>query len=116
MKKKRPVRKKKFIPVVQEEVFRVRLPRDGQVLGIIEERVGGSRAKVRCLDGKTRICRIPGRLKRRLWIRAGDILIIELWELGGDKKGDIIYKYRPNQAAYLKKEGHLEKLTEFEEF
>ncbi|MBW2985589.1 translation initiation factor eIF-1A [Candidatus Woesearchaeota archaeon] len=115
MQKKRP-RKKPFRPQIQEEVFRVKLPRGREVLGILEERVGGSRAKVRCLDGKKRICRIPGRLKRRLWIRAGDILIIEPWELGGDEKGDIIYKYRPNQVAYLKKQGHLDKLSEFQEF
>ena len=115
MQKKRP-RKKPFRPQNQEEVFRVKLPRGEEVLGILEERVGGSRAKVRCLDGKTRICRIPGRLKRRLWIRAGDILIIEPWELGGDEKGDIIYKYRPNQVTYLKKQGHLDKLSEFQEF
>ena len=116
MKKKRPTRKKPFKPIVQEEVFRVRLPRDPEVMGILSERVGGSRAKVRCLDGKQRICRIPGRLKRKLWIRAGDILIIEPWELGGDGKGDIIYKYRPNQVAYLKKNGHLDKLQDFQEF
>ena len=115
MKKKRP-QKKPFKPRIQEEVFRVRLPRDPEVMGILAERVGGSRAKVRCLDGKQRICRIPGRLKRKLWIRAGDILIIEPWELGGDAKGDIIYKYRPNQVSYLKKHGHLDKLQEFEEF
>ena len=116
MKKKRPTRKKPFKPQIQEEVFKVRLPRGREVLGILEERVGGSRAKVRCLDGKTRISRIPGRLKRRLWIRAGDILIIEPWELGGDGKGDIIYKYRPNQVNYLKKEGYLDKLQDFNEF
>ena len=115
MKKKRPT-KKPFKPVVQEEVFRVKLPRGREVMGILEERVGGSRARVRCLDGKTRICRIPGRLKRRLWIRAGDILIIEPWELGGDEKGDIIYKYRPNQVTYLKKQKYLDKLQDFQEF
>jgi translation initiation factor 1A len=115
MKKKRP-QKRPFKPRVQEEVFRVKLPRDKEVMGILAERVGGSRAKVKCLDGKTRICRIPGRLKRKLWIRTGDILIIEPWELGGDKKGDIIYKYRPNQVTYLKKQGHLDKLQDFQEF
>ncbi len=99
-----------------EEVFRVKLPRGKEVLGILEERVGGSRARVKCLDGKTRICRIPGRLKRRLWVRAGNVIIIEPWELGGDEKGDIIYKYRPNQVAWLKKNGHLDKLSDFNEF
>ena len=49
--------------------------------------------RVRCFDGNTRICRIPGRLKRQLWVREGDIVVVEPWELGGDKKGDIIYKY-----------------------
>ena len=115
MKKKRPT-KKPFRPQIQEEVFRVKLPGGREVMGILEERVGGSRARVRCLDGKTRICRIPGRLKRRLWIRAGDILIIEPWESGGDEKGDIIYKYRPNQVTYLKKQKYLDKLQDFQEF
>tara|TARA_Y100000310_G_C20471860_1_gene710462 strand:+ start:136 stop:462 length:327 start_codon:yes stop_codon:yes gene_type:complete len=106
--------KKPYNP--DEEVFRVKLPKGKEVLGILEERVGGSRARVKCLDGKTRICRIPGRLKRRLWVRAGNVIIVEPWELGGDEKGDIIYKYRPNQVAWLKKNGHLDKLSDFNEF
>lgn len=100
----------------EQQVFRVRLPRGKQVLGVLIERVGGSRSRVRCFDGKTRICRIPGRLKRSLWVRAGDILIVEPWELGGDKKGDVIYKYRKNQVDWLKRKGYLDKLDEFQEF
>jgi len=72
--------------------------------------------RVRCLDGKTRICRVPGRLKKKLWVREGDILLIEPWELGGDQKGDVIYKYKPLQVDWLKKNGHLKELEEFEEF
>jgi len=100
----------------EEPIFRVRLPRGNQVFGILEERVGGSRSKVRCLDGKTRICRIPGRLKRRLWVRQGDVLLVEPWELGGNEKGDIVFKYRPNQVQWLKNKGHLDKLDDVEEF
>jgi len=100
----------------EEQIFRVRLPRGNQIFGILEERVGGSRSKVRCLDGRTRICRIPGRLKRRLWVRTGDVLLIEPWELGGDEKGDVVFKYRPNQVQWLKKKGHLDKLNEVNEF
>jgi len=98
------------------EISRVKLPRGNQVFGVLERRLGGSRTQVRCLDGKTRICRIPGRLKRRLWVREGDILLIEPWEYGGDDKGDIIFKYRPNQVNFLKKKGYLAKLDDFEEF
>ena len=93
-----------------DEMRRTPLPREGQILGICEQRVGGSRMRVRCWDGKTRICRIPGRLKRRLWIREGDVLLIEPWELNQDTKGDVVFKYKPVQVNVLKRKGILKKL------
>ncbi|MBU1020398.1 MAG: translation initiation factor eIF-1A [Firmicutes bacterium] len=101
---------------IQEDIRRVKLPRGLQSIGLLDKRLGGSRCNVRCLDGKTRICRIPGRLKRRLWVREGDIVLVEPWELGGDAKGDIIFKYKPIQVKWLKTNGHLDKLDEFDEF
>ncbi len=98
----------------EEKVTRVKLPRGREVLGIIEQRLGGNKMLVNCLDGKTRNCRVPGRLRRRLWLRPNDVVIIEPWELGGDKKGDIIFKYRLNQVDWLKKNGYLK--TEETEF
>lgn len=100
----------------QEELVRVRTPRGKEVLGIIMQRLGSSRMRVSCLDGKTRICRIPGRLKRRLWVRENNVVLVEPWEFGGDEKGDVIYKYFPNQVEWLKKKGYLKKLDELEEF
>jgi len=100
----------------EEEVRRTPAPRGNQVLGLCEQRVGGSRMKVRCMDGKMRICRIPGRLKRSLWVREGDILLIEPWEMGGDKKGDVVYKYKPMQVEFLKRRGFLKELESTEEF
>lgn len=99
-----------------EEFVRVRLPRGREVIGILEQRLGGSRMRVRCFDGKTRICRVPGRLKRKLWVREGDILLIEPWEYGGNEKGDVVYKYKSNQVEVLRKKGLLENIEEFEEF
>ncbi len=101
---------------IQAEITRIKLPRGKEVFGIIERRVGGSRMIARCLDGKTRNVRIPGRLKRTLWVREGDIVIVEPWELSGDDKGDVIYKYTPTQVQWLKNKGHLKKLEEVEEF
>ncbi|MFH1770188.1 MAG: translation initiation factor eIF-1A [archaeon] len=101
---------------IQEEIRRVKLPRGSQSLGLLDRRLGGSRCSVRCMDGKTRVCRIPGRLKRRLWVREGDIVLVEPWELGGDEKGDIIFKYKPIQVKWLQKNGHLENMDEFDEF
>lgn len=100
----------------EEEVTRVKLPRGREVFGVVQQRFGGSRMKVLCLDGRTRICRIPGRLKRTLWVREGDIVLVEPWELSGDDKGDIVFKYRKNQVDFLRKHGHLKKLEEVEEF
>jgi translation initiation factor 1A len=100
---------------IQMELSRIHLPRDKQCLGILEERLGASRMRVRCLDGKPRICRIPGRLKRRLWVRAGDVVIVEPWEFGGDEKGDILYKYTKSQVQFLRRKGYL-KAEDFEEF
>ena len=101
---------------LQQEIRRVKLPRGNQTFGILEQRLGGSRTKVKCLDGKSRICRIPGRLKRKLWVREGDLILIEPWELGGDAKGDIIFKYRKSQVQFLKNKGYLKKLDEFDDF
>ncbi len=101
-----------------EELRRTPLPKtaEGEVFGIVEQRVGGSRMMVRCMDGKTRNCRIPGRLKKKLWVREGDLVIVRPWEFSGDSKGDVILKYRANQVMYLKQKGYLRKLNEFEEF
>lgn len=112
----KPKPKGKFDPAPAPEITRVRLPRAPETFGIIEQRLGGSRMKVRCLDGKNRVCRIPGRLKRSLWVREGDVAIIEPWEFGGEDKGDIIYKYSKSQVQFLNKKGHLSKMKEFEEF
>ena len=96
-----------------EQKIRVRLPRGEEIIGIVEQRHGGNKMMISCLDGKTRNCRVPGRLKRELWLRPGDVVIIQLWELDKNK-GDIIFKYRPNQIMWLKEKGYLEQeKTEF---
>lgn len=92
----------------EHKVTRVPLPRGREILGIIEQRYGGNKMKVTCLDNKERVGRVPGRLKRHLWLRPGDIIIIEPWELD-DGKGEILLKYKPNQVNWLKKNGYLEK-------
>ena len=112
-KKKEQLAEEQFL---QQEISRIKLPRGNQTLGILEQRLGASRTRVKCLDGKTRICRIPGRLKRKLWVRENDIIIVEPWEFSGEEKGDIIYKYTPTQVHYLKNKGYLKKIEEADEF
>jgi len=90
-----------------EQVFRVRLPRGTEVLGMLEQRLGGNHMLIKCFDGKSRTCRVPGRLKRKLWLREGDIVLVEPWELGGEEKGDILWKYNPAEVDWLRRKGFL---------
>ncbi len=99
-----------------DQPIRVRTPRGKEVLGTVTQRLGGSRMHVACLDGKTRLARIPGRLKRSLWVRAGDIVLVEPWEFEADEKCDIIWKYNKTQVVWLKQKGFLKQMSEFEEF
>ena len=105
--------RQKYIIEGEQKVTRVKLPRGREVIGILDQRLGGNKMMIACVDGKNRNCRVPGRLKRALWLRPADVVIIEPWELD-DTKGDVLFKYRPNQIAWLRKNGYLE--TESEEF
>ena len=91
----------------EEQKIRVPLPRGKEILGIIEQRLGGNKMMVSCLDGKSRNSRVPGRLKRKLWLRPNDVVIVEPWELD-NTKADVLLKYKPNQVQWLKKRGYLE--------
>ena len=95
-------------PHNQEEapVTRVKLPRGREVIGTIGQRLGGNRMSIEGTDKITRNCRVPGRLRRRLWLRPGDVVIIEPWEFD-NTKADILFKYRPNQVAWLRNKGYL---------
>jgi len=95
----------------EQKVTRAKLPRGKEVIGIIDERLGGNKMRVSCLDGKNRVSRVPGRLKRKLWLRPGDVVIVEPWELD-HSKGDVIFKYPSNQIEWLKRNGFLEKGNE----
>lgn len=96
----------------EQSLFRVRLPRGREVLGIVQRRLGASRMRILCLDGKERICRIPGRLRRSLWVRENDVVLVEPWELESDKSGDVVFKYKSKvEVNFLKKKGYLKDIT-----
>jgi len=104
----RPQFRKPFKKQEEPEVItRVPLPRGNQSLGILEQRLGANHMLIKCMDGKTRNCRVPGRLKRKLWLREGDVVLVEPWELGGDERGDILIKYSQAQVDFLRRKGFM---------
>lgn len=92
----------------QEEPIRVRLPRGKEVMGFVEEFLGASRFRVRCKDGYTRMCRLPGKFRRRFRMSVGDAVIIEPWDVQPNEKGDVIWIYNKTQLFWLKKHGHMD--------
>src|SRR3989338_9137200 len=90
-----------------EEIRRVKMPRGRQTFGLVDQLLGGTRMRVKCFDSKVRVCRVPGRFKRMLWIRPGDIVLVEPWELSGDDRGDVLFKYSRAQLQYMRSRGML---------
>lgn len=90
-----------------QDDLKVRVPRRNEVLGLVQQMLGTGRLRVKCLDGKIRMCRIPGRMRKRVWVREGDVVIVELGDVQSDTKGDIKYRYTRDQVRWLERENYL---------
>lgn len=78
------------------------LPDDDEVFGEVQEMLGANRLTVRCEDGKERKCRIPGRMRKRVWIRDDDIVVVSPRSYQ-DEKGDIECRYESDEVEELYK-------------
>lgn len=107
--------KDKLADLQNGESGRMRLPRGKEFVGIVEKRLGGSRMYVRTTKGQTIMARVPGRVKKFLWIREGDIVLLDPWEFDKDK-ADLTYKFRPNEIKALENKGILTNFQAVEEF
>ena len=83
------------------------LPTANDVLGVAARVLVGERFLVRCQDGKERLCRIRGKMKRRAWVREGDVVLVSPWDFQSDTRGDIVWRYRANQTEWLRSQGYL---------
>jgi translation initiation factor 1A len=94
--------------VINEEALEnIVLPAATDTLGTSIRMLGFDRILVRCQDGKERLCRVRGKLKRRVWIRKGDVVLVSPWDFQPDKRGDIFWRYRKNQTEWLGSHGYL---------
>ena len=95
--------------VKSEEDIRKRmtLPQANDVLGIVTKNLGYTRMRVACQDGFKRLCRIRGKMKKRNWVREGDIVLVSPWDFQSEEKGDIIFRYTRNQTYWLREKGIL---------
>jgi len=97
--------KKKVIS--EGELSELIVPGGTDVLGVCTKLLGYDRILVKCQDGNERLCRIRGKMKRRVWIRMGDIVLVSPWDFQSDKRGDVIIRYTRGQAETLRRKGLL---------
>ncbi len=101
----------KVEPTKEEmEISRIRLPRTPEVLGVVEQMVGGDKMKVKCDDENERLCRIPGKLRKRVWIKPGDLVLVGPWKVQSHERGDIVFRYTSTQANWLKRKGFVKSI------
>ena len=93
--------------VKREDSNAIKLPAGNDVMGVCNKMLGFDRLMVSCQDGHERLCRIRGKMKRRMWIRMGDIVLVSPWEVQPTERGDIIWRYTRNQADVLRRKGYL---------
>ena len=87
-----------------EEFGRLPLPRRarGEVFGIASQLLGAARIRVMCEDNVLRMGRITGKMKKKMWIREGDLLILRPWGFQ-EGKADILFRYSRTQSQYLQR-------------
>jgi translation initiation factor 1A len=84
------------------------MPSEGQLFGKVKGLLGSNWAVVTCSDGKVRQCRLRGKLRRKIWIKLNDIVLVEPWSFQPDR-GEILHRYTIGQVDYLVKNGFLAK-------
>jgi len=79
---------------------------DGQEYAQVTKMLGNGRLEAMCFDGVRRLCHIRGKLRKKVWINSGDIILLGLRDYQ-DTKADVILKYTPDEARNLKTYGEL---------
>ncbi|MFX0138062.1 MAG: translation initiation factor eIF-1A [Candidatus Hodarchaeota archaeon] len=90
------------------EITRVRLPyrNNGEMFARVIDIYGQERMGVFCEDGKHRVGRIRGKIKKRVWIRKGDLIIVNPWEFETEIKGkmekcEISWRYLKHEVSWI---------------
>ena len=79
---------------------------EGQEYGQILRLLGNGRLEANCFDGKKRVCTIRGKMRGRVWMNSGDIILVSLREFG-DEQADVIHKYYPVEAFEMQETGEI---------
>uniref|UniRef100_A0A0G4GS40 Eukaryotic translation initiation factor 4C n=1 Tax=Chromera velia CCMP2878 TaxID=1169474 RepID=A0A0G4GS40_9ALVE len=87
---------------------------DGQEYGQVVKMLGNGRLEAFCFDGVKRLCHIRGKMRKKVWVNNGDIVLVSKRDFQ-DEKGDVIMKYSVDEARQLKNAGELPENTRINE-
>jgi len=103
----------------EEGVGRVKAPnrRSGEMFARVIDIYGNDRMRVFCEDGKHRIGRIRGKIKKRVWIRKGDLVVVNPWDWETETKDklgkcEITWRYRKNEVSWLQRHGKIPEILD----
>jgi len=94
---------------------------EDQEYGKIVKVSGGGRFRVFCFDGKERMGTVCGQMRKRVWVKSDDIVLICKWTGIQDEKCTIVHKYDSDEAHKLQSMGEfpesiqIQEISEFEE-
>mmetsp|Transcript_10029 Transcript_10029/g.18069 ORF Transcript_10029/g.18069 Transcript_10029/m.18069 type:complete len:141 (-) Transcript_10029:248-670(-) len=79
---------------------------DGQEYAQVLRMLGNGRLEAQCIDGIKRLCHIRGKMRKKVWVNTGDIILVGLRDYQ-DEKADVILKFMADEARSLKAYGEL---------
>ena len=105
-KSKKGGKKKKRGKNFVQEKRQLEFAEDGQVYVRVLKMLGDGRLEGKCSDNQTRICHIRGKMRKRVWINAGDLILADVRSYQQDK-ADVVYKYLADEDRTLASYGEL---------
>ena len=107
-KKKQVKRGKGYRPPEEIVPSKIKMPtrRLGEMFARVVDIYGNDRMEVFCEDGKHRVGRIRGKIKKRVWIRKGDLVVISPWDWETEVKNklgkcEITWRYLKSEISWL---------------
>ena len=98
---------------------RIKMPnrRLGEMFARVVDIYGNDRMEVFCEDGKHRVGRIRGKIKKRVWIRKTDLVVINPWAFETeviDKLGkcEISWRYTKSEISWLDRNNRIPSLLD----
>ncbi|KAJ1676793.1 Translation initiation factor 1A [Spiromyces aspiralis] len=75
---------------------------EGQEYALVVKMLGNGRLDAQLFDGRKTLAHIRGKLRKKVWIGVGDLILLSEREFE-ERKTDVIHKYNADEVHQLKK-------------